>query len=256
MRFSILAITVAVLAVVAATAEAGSMTTFLTVAARYDNLIDANMLPISVSDDNIVAAGQPGIYQIDVSFTATKAAGEKGWGNTLFDVGIRPNLDGSDLALAFDLGWEENSGVVDTNGPSRAGIFPLYLANPEAGMAGDLQRIFTSILSPTIVSTEYDTRNNLGTPDAPAQAFNPPDPGSYIGSFFVYWNGQGKGTVTIKNEQFSFTTTSDTFGPVQLGDTRLTRVGFGGIVPVPEPASSILAGMALIGLVGFARGRN
>lgn len=95
MRFRSLACSLMLLGLVAAMAQAGSMNTLLTVSGRFDNAVDFNPLPLNLNADGSVVNGNPGLYQVDVSFTATKDVGEKGWANTLFDVGTGPNTGGS-----------------------------------------------------------------------------------------------------------------------------------------------------------------
>jgi hypothetical protein len=125
MRFSIFALTVAVLAIVAATAEAGSMTTFLTVSARYENSVDFNPLPLAFAPSSAVANGQPGVFQLDISFTAANSSGDKGWANTLFDLGVGSNENGSNLALNLTLPYTPNVGTLDINGNAPGGIVPV-----------------------------------------------------------------------------------------------------------------------------------
>jgi hypothetical protein len=245
----------------AATAEAGSMTTFLTVAARYDNAFDFNPLPVPFYYPGIgVPNGYPGVYQIDVSFTAATGAGEKGWANTLFDTGITSGAYGSDLRLDLGLGWTANSNTTDTNGLSTpGGIKPIYATNRDGGTVGDLQAIIASIESPSIISTADDKRNNLGTLTAPPGVQNPPDPGSWIGTFYVDWNGVGLGDVAITNQQFSFTRTDNTFAPVLMGAGAHVTFGYSDQIPppdTPEPGTLTLACIALVALITFVHGRK
>jgi hypothetical protein len=99
----------------------------------------------------------------------------------------------------------------------------------------------------------------LGTVLAPAGAFNSPDPGSWIGTFYVDWDGIGGGDVVLRHQQYSFTHSDNTFGPAQKGDVKYIDFGFLGQAPPPdgpEPATLTLAGIGLIGLIAFTRGRK
>jgi hypothetical protein len=253
MRFQVTSFVAVLMLVAVSGAQAGSMNTVLTVAARFDN--DVNFTPLTFTTTNgRVSNGQAGLYQIDVSFTAAAGAGEKGWANTLFDAGVGANSGGSNLALDVTPGYIANSNTLDTNGAAPGGLAPIYATNQDAGAPGDLQGILASIASATIVDSATDTRNKLGTASAPTGAFNsPPDPAgnSYIGSFYVTWNGLGLGSALIQNQTFSFTTTGGNFADALNGSGASS--GFGG---VPEPASICLAGIGLIGLVGLARRRS
>src|SRR6187401_2527439 len=148
--------------------------------------------------------------------------------------------------LRTDIGYSPNlEGFLHEIAPV---YVPYFANNLDAGIPGDLQRILASLPSATITTTPRDGRNLLGTPLAPVGA-GVPGSGtgypSYIGSIFVEWNGLGFGDVLLTNQQYSFTTTANTFGPVQTGGGAFT--GFGAI---PQPTCAALLGIALISLCG------
>jgi hypothetical protein len=244
MRFNLSVCTTLVLAAVASVAQAGSMTTTLVPAVRYSDATFATQLPFTTTG-GAVDPGQPGVYQVDIKFTATPAAGEKGWANTLFNAAVA-NAGGSNLALDLATGYAPNAGTLDINGGAPGGVTPIYGTNTDAGAPSDLQGILASIASATIATTANDTRNLLGQAGAPANAGFP----SLIGSIFVSWNGQGQGALSLGGQQFSFTLDNNTFGSTQAGAG--ASLAFG----VPEPATVSLFGLALVGLVGFARRRG
>jgi len=242
MRFKISVCTSLVLAAVASVAQAGSMVTSITPVIRYADSSFTTTLPITTNGLGEVTSGA-GVYQLDITFTATAAAGEKGWANTLFDAGVT----GTGLTLDQATGYSPNAGTLDINGNAPGGVTPIYGTNTDAGAPGDLKGLLASIASATIVTSATDTRNLLGTAGAPANAGFP----SLIGSIFVNWSGAGKGNVVLNNQQFSFTLTDGTFGTTQIGNG--ASVTF---TAVPEPATVSMIGLALLGFVGVIRRRG
>ena len=241
MRHRIAPCTFATLFLATSLAHAGSMTTFLTPVVRYSDSTFMNTLPFTMTGGR-VNAGQPGIYQLKITFTAATDPGDKGWANTLFDAGVIDNAMGSNLAFDLITGYMANYPSFDDGFPSPQRT-PYYGTNVDAGMPGDLKGILASIASATIITTPRDRRNFLGTPLVSADVGYP----SLIGSIFVIWNGVGSGDVVLTNQQFSFTTTANTFGLVQSGAGAST--GFGA---VPEPVTTSLVSVAL--LAGLASG--
>lgn len=244
MRFKISVCSSLVLAAVASVAQAGVMVTSLTPVLRYSDATFSTTLPFTTTA-GVVDPGQPGVYQLDVTFTATAIAGEKGWANTLFDA----EVTGAGLTLDTVTGYSPNAGTLDINGGSPGGVTPIYGTNTDAGAPADLKGLLASIASATIVTSGNDTRNLLGTAQAPANAGFP----SLIGSIFVAWNGTGTGSVVLTNQQYSFTLTDNTFGTTQTGIGAVAA--FNGAI-IPEPATVSMIGLALIGLVGVGRRRG
>src|SRR5438132_1516860 len=126
MRLSPLPCSCAILAVIATLANAGTMTTTLVPSVRYADSTFSTILPFNAFPGLGVLYGQPGVYQVDIFFTATAGAGEKGWANTLFDAAIASNSGGSDLNLDLLTGYSPNSGTLDINGASPGGVTPIY----------------------------------------------------------------------------------------------------------------------------------
>ncbi len=256
MKFKILASSFVMVGLVATLAQAGSMTTMMTASNRFDPITFADLGPV-LSVGGRVANAQSGVFQIQVTFTAQADAGEKGWANTLFDTMAMNNAGGSLLTLRPDLNYDPNAATFDSNGAAPGGVVPVYGTNTDAGAPGDLQGILASIASATIQDTATDTRNKLGTPQAPSAA-GVPGSGtgnpSYIGSFFVEWNGLGTADLAIKNQQYSFTTTNNEFGPTQTGNG--AALGFGTESTIPEPATVTLLGLAMLGGLGLVRRRS
>jgi hypothetical protein len=274
MRFRTLACSFAVLGLVAVAANAGTMTPTLQVMNRYDLATQAP-LPIAYNGPN-VANGQPGLYEVGVFFTAQKeAATEKGWLSTAFGTGVRNNF-GSNLTLDGATGWFPNTQQTDINGPAIGGAKAVYQTNQDAGTPNDLQGIIAALESATIAGAAqggnaFELRNELGTAGAPNTAGykNPLDGGapapatgnpSYLGSFFVSWNGTGFGSVDLQGLQYAFSLLNGT-PTTATDDTPGTTTTVGGIAAaahfgIPEPATMSLFGLGMIGMLGLIRRRS
>jgi len=274
MRFKILACSL-ILGLAATAVQAGTMTPTLVVQHRYD-LGTGLPLPITFTNGR-VANGQPGDYEISVLFTAAKdASTEKGWLSTAFNSTAANNTGGSNLALDTGTGWQKNSQTTDTNGPALGGVQPVFGTNQDAGTAGDLQGIVAALASSQIAGSgqggsTFELRNELGTPSAPTGAgYTDPlllpnstsvsgNP-TWVGSFFVTWNGLGQGDAQLTGLQYAFSllngtptiASDDSAGQtISVGGAAATA-GFG----VPEPATLSLLGLAFVGGFGLIRRRS
>jgi hypothetical protein len=191
-------------------------------------------LPFNL-DGGRVASGQPGLYVMQVTFTATAAAGEKGWAGTAWDTAISGDPGLTKVADSYD----PNLRTFDSNGPGPGGVVPIYQVNQDAGAPGDLNNISVAIASPTISNASaFEGRNKLGTAGAPAGAGVDPAPAagfpSWIGNFLLQWDGTGMSDVNLVNHLYAFTSdngtpttyTDDTFLPSVQGAG--ASFGFGG----------------------------
>jgi hypothetical protein len=186
---------------------AGSVDLNLKPIARYDaDTLDP--LPFVAVNDTVISY-QPGLYLMEISFTAQAGAGEKGWAGSSFDV----TLTGNGLTKVGD-SYQPNLGTTDFNGPGTlGGIVPIYQINGDQGLANDLNGIAAAIASPTISNANpFETRNYIGTPAGPPSAASP----AWIGNFYVEWDGLSVGAVNLTNHNFNFTSTNGT--PTNYGD--------------------------------------
>ena len=198
-------------------AWAGSLTTTLTPSVRYSDSTFSAMLPFTTTGGR-VSAGQPGIYQVDVSLTPTKAADERGLAGTAFDAVVVNN--GSNLS------FDPVGGYVPSFNPCPGCVIT---QNSDIGPPG----------SPRILISSGPIN------------FIPDGVSTVVGSFFINWNGQGSGDMVLTNQQFFFYRLDNTLAPTQQGAGAM--LGFG---PVPEPATAVLVSIALIGSCQFRRRKN
>jgi hypothetical protein len=222
------------------------MTLIAGIVDRWAPDFSANGLPVVYLPDGRVANGQPGNYEIEVSFTATKdPVTEKGWYSTLFGVTATgdPGLD------PMEATWSQYNPLVDPNGPPPPGPQPyLYEGPPLIPPPGDcinqLQCLGATLISPSLPPS--DPRNDLGTPGAPPIAGYP----TLLGRFFVEWDGLGTSDLVLDNHVFSFTRLPSGIGPAQAGTG--ASLGFGLLLPpIPEPASGSLALAATLCALGI-----
>ena len=227
------------LALATAAAPAGTMDLRANVSARFDPTTFAP-LPLVFTPDGRVQNGQPGIYQIDVVFTAIKNASEKGWLGTDFDA----TVGGPGLALISG-SYQPNNVTFDSNGSLPGGVVPLWIFNADVGLnTTDLTDIGGGV---SAVFPPDDARNKLGTPDAPAVVGYP----TLFGSFFVEWSGIGRSDVVLRDHGFGFSTLSGVPQASQRGSG--ASAGFGA---VPEPTAVALLGVAFISGLGVIRRRS
>jgi len=257
MTFKNLACSLMLLGLAAVAAQAGTMSPSMTVSAHYDNSTSFTPLPLTFD----IATGRvnsgPGLYAIDVAFTATPAADEKGWLNTLFNSTVGPTSNGATMTLGLDVGWNPTTAQQDINGAAPGGLTNVFATNQDGGVGGDLQNIIASLQASTLSTTASDTRNLVGT------AAGPPSTGpvpAYLGTFYVNWNGVGQVDAQLTGLQYTFTknngtptTFTDDFGGQTVTVPGVAAsAGFGA---VPEPATLSLLGLAMVAGLGLIRRR-
>jgi hypothetical protein len=208
--------------------EAGSMTLNAVIVDRWAPDFSVNGLPVVYDGGGRVADGQPGNYEIEVSFTAQRVEGvEKGWLNTLFNASTSGDA-GLDLIPGT---WTPINPNVDTNGAIPGGIAPQYGTNQDAGaLPDDLQQLIISLQGANLPSTANDRRNDVGTPNAYPQVMVTSSPGaSGLGRFFVSWDGAGASDLALGDHAYSFSLLTNVPGPEQQGQG--AGVGFGSLGP-------------------------
>jgi len=135
---------------------------------------------------------------------------------------------------------------LDTNGALPGGVIPIFgsctICFDETPFTG----IVAAIANAQIPGSQYDTRNELGTPNAPANAGYP----SLIGNFHVNWNGLGQGAARLYGHQYAFTTTNNMFGPTTNSGDRTVLFG------IPEPATTTLIALAIVAIAGSLKHRR
>jgi hypothetical protein len=242
------------------TVSAGTMTPSLQVMNRYDLGTSPFPLPL----------GGPGLYEIGVFFRAQKdPATEKGWLSAAFAVGV-DNFFGSNLTLESAIGWFPNTQTTDTNGPAIGGSKAVFQTNVDAGVPNDLQGVIAAIESALIAGAAQggnanELRNELGTANAPNTAGykNPLDGGaptpatgnpSYLGSFFVRWNGLGIGRVNLNSFQYAFSLLNGT--PTNAlddspGPTTTVPGIAASVIITPEPAAGVTLAIGLLSIAGM-----
>jgi hypothetical protein len=201
--------------------QAGEMDLIATIVDRWSLDFSVSGLPI-VYEHGRVANGQPGNYEIELSFFATNGSADKGWLSSAFDVqDVGPGLD---LVLGL---WAPINPNVDINGPPPPGaVTPHYSVNQDAGGdPSDLQRITASLANSSLPDNHaFDRRNEVGTVDA-YPSVKVADGSSGLGRFFVSWDGAGTSDLVIKNHLFVFSRLPSGPGPEQQGEG--ASVGFG-----------------------------
>jgi hypothetical protein len=239
MKLRIFVCSVMMLGLVGQMVEAGSMTLNAVIVDRWAPDFSVNGLPVVYDGGGRVADGQPGNYEIEVSFTAVKDPGtEKGWLNTLFNASTSGDA-GLDLIPGT---WTPINPNIDTNGALPGGTAPQYGTNQDAGaLPDDLQQIIISLAGANLPSTATDRRNDVGTANAYPAVMVTSSPGaSGLGRLFVSWDGAGASDLTLGDHAFSFSLLTNVPGPEQQGQG--AGVGFGSLGPAFDVGDVFLGG--------------
>src|SRR5689334_23340565 len=122
------------------TSKAGDVQMVPVVGARFDPITMAPLPLVFDPTTGRVANGQPGIFRIDMAFTAQTGPGERGWYDS--EYGFFPrNLSGGSRLSTLPGSWNPNLRALDVNGAEPGGVFAVYVTNGDQG--GDLRHIIT-----------------------------------------------------------------------------------------------------------------
>lgn len=221
MRFRIFACFLMIGALAAPAVQAGQMNLIANIVDRWSSDFGMSGLPI-VLDGGEPALGQPGNYEIEVSFTAVAEGNDKGWLSTAFSA--QPSGPGLTLVTGT---WSGNNPMVDINGaPPPGANTPHYSVNQDAGDGTDLQNIVASLASSSLPNDHaFDKRNEAGTPDA-FPVIRLADGSTALGRFFVHWDGVASADLNLGGHTFIFSQLPSGPGPEQTGAG--DSIGFGG----------------------------
>jgi hypothetical protein len=210
----------------ASSALAGSMELHATIVDRWSLDFLANGLPVVYAPGGRVANGQPGHYEIELSFFAQKEGNDKGWLSTAFSA----ETSGFGLELFPATYSPINPGVDTFPAPPFPGLTPQYGVNQDAGSdPNDLRNIVVSLAHSSLPANHpFDKRNEVGTANAYSSIkVGPPSPAglSGLGRFFVTWDGVGFANLEIVDHAFIFSQSPSGLGPEQTGSG--DSIGFG-----------------------------
>ncbi len=248
--FLIGVLAIAMVAMIAVGAQAGSFSLATRIAAAFDPLTFAQLPTIPNPIDTNLAG--PVVYQVEVVMTVNSLdSGERSFANTGFNI-----VFGGDTHDSGEAGWQPDTRLGDSNGASPGGAVPLWFANIDAGIPGDEQGILVAIAGG--LTGLNDNRRNIGQVPGSQGAITGtnPYPTGELGSFFVLWDGTaGPGLKDPANPEadyfelsgilFQSANNAGQFGNTTEGAT--VRVFFGRYIP--EPSSLVLMGSCFAGLV-------
>ena len=187
---------------------------------------DTAFTPIALPTSPNCCVGET-ILQFDFSILASDLqSNEAGFGWIAFDI----DLSGA-VVDAYNIGWNPDNFVIDSNGAAPGGMLPLWSINEDTGTPNDEIGILVAVAS------------NITNPSDPRYSVAVGSP-RYIGSMFVHFNG-GDDVMRIENIRYQARSTSGGYLPSSINGNDL-EIYIG--AACPEPSTLITCSMILSGL--------
>jgi len=240
---------------VASVASAGTIALKADVQATYDPTTGAKTADTYTND------GQPHIYRVAIMANTTNLGAGEAFGLVGYDVGITGGLTRNTVSVGGATTGLTNPKPNYVGDSPTTALFVSSTGNPltnwyTGGQNGDLGSSTTDLLG---MLTAVDSANLDGLEDD--QGVHATDPrlsigtsaaGTRLGVVYVKWNGTTDSFFNINNPLYSIASV-----PNHSFSNTVAAVANGfHFIPVPEPTSIVLMGLAGLGTVMLARRRR